>query len=311
LKRPRIRFWPATAEARRGRLARRRECWFYLLISPWLVGLILFQSGPILGALLLSFIHWPLPQAPRFVGLAQLGALVADRLFWRALANSVYYAAGSIAPSMALGLALALAFRPERRATHLLRAVVFLPVILPGVATAFVWGWMFNPRYGAINALLAAVGVRGPGWLFDEAWAMPALILMSLWSAGSSMLVYLAALRSVPAELYEAAALDGAGRWSAFRHITWPLLSPATSLLLTINMIAAMQVFTPTYALTRGGPNNATLTLPLCTYFNAFVWGRLGYASAQALALFALILGLTLLQMRVSRGKVFYMGGEG
>ncbi len=311
MKRLRIRFWPETAETPLGPLARRRERWFYLLISPWLVGLVLFQSGPILGALVLSLMHWPLPQAPRFVGLAQLRALASDRLFWRALANTLYYAAGSVPLTMALGLALALALRPERRATHLFRAVFFLPVILPGVATAFVWGWVFNPRYGAVNALLATVGIRGPGWLFDEVWAMPALILMSLWSAGASMLVYLAALRDMPGELYEAAALDGAGRWSAFRHITWPLLSPATFLLLTINVIAALQVFTPSYALTRGGPNNATLTLPLYIYLNAFVWGRLGYASAQALALFVVILGLTLLQVRLTEGRVFYTGGEG
>jgi multiple sugar transport system permease protein len=178
------------------------------------------------------------------------------------------------------------------------------------VATILLWGWLFNPRFGAVNALLAEVGIRGPGWLQDEAWAMPTLILMSLWYAGTSMIVYLAALRGVPQELQEAAALDGAGAWARFRHVTWPLISPVTFFLLAVNLIAAFQVFTPTYLLTRGGPNNATLTLPLYIYLNAFAWGRLGYASALATVLLAVVLVLTLLQFRLAARWVYYPGAE-
>ncbi len=292
-------------------LARRRECWFYLLVSPWLVGFALFQGGPILWAALLSLAHWPLPLAPRFVGLAQYRALAADALFARTLANTITYVLGTVPAGVALGLGLALLLQRERRGVGLLRGLFFLPVIVPGVAMAFVWGWVFNPRYGAVNALLAAVGLHGPGWLYDEAWAMPTLVLMSLWSVGPNMLVYLAALEDLPRELHEAATLDGAGRWARFRGVTWPLLSPITFFLLVANLVGAFQAFTPGYALTRGGPNNATMTLSLYVYFNAFVWGRLGYASALAMVLFGLTLLSTLAVFRLAERSVFYAGGGG
>jgi multiple sugar transport system permease protein len=293
-----------------GPLARKRERWFYLLIAPWLAGFLLFQAGPILGAFLLSFAHWPLPQAPRFVGLAHFRTLLQDPLLGRTLFNTAYYALGTVLPGVLLGLGLALLLRRPRRGIYLGRTVFFLPAVVSGVATVLLWGWVFNPRYGMANALLAQIGIRGPLWLQDEAWAMPALILMSLWTCGANMVVYLAALQGVPRELHEAAALDGAGRWARFRHVTWPLISPVTFFLVVVNTIGAFQVFTPSYLLTRGGPNNATLTLPLYIYLNAFSWGQLGYASSLALVLFVFILVLTLIQFWLAGRWVFYPGGE-
>jgi multiple sugar transport system permease protein len=294
-----------------GPIAKRQERWFYLLISPWLVGLVLFQAGPILGALALSFADWRLPQPPSFVGLANFRTLVGDPLLGRSLFNTAYYALGTVPLGVGLGLGLALLLNGIRRGANVLRTVFFLPAVVSGVATVLVWGWVLNPRFGVVNALLAQVGIRGPGWLQDETWAMPALILMSLWSVGTSMVVYLAALQGVPRELHEAASLAGAGRWSRFQHVTWPLISPVTFFLLVVNLIGSFQVFTPTYILTRGGPNNATLTLPLYIYLNAFAWNRLGYASALALILFAAILALTLVQFRVADQWVFYSGDKG
>jgi multiple sugar transport system permease protein len=296
-------------QARPGALARKRERWFYLLISPWLVGLLLFQAGPILGAFLLSFAEWPLPRAPELVGLAHFRTLAADPLLGRTLLNTLYYAAGTVPAGILLGLGLALLVRRPRAGISMFRAIFFLPAVISGVATVLVWGWVFNPQYGIANALLGLLGIRGPGWLQDESWAMPALILMSLWNVGTNMVVYLAALQGVPRDLQEAAALDGAGRWARFRHVTLPLISPVTFFLIVVNLIVAFQVFTPTYLLTRGGPNNATLTLPLYIYLNAFAWGRLGYASALALVLFVLVLALTLLQFRLADRWVFYAGG--
>jgi multiple sugar transport system permease protein len=293
-----------------GALGKRRERWFYLLISPWLLGFVLFQAGPIAGAFLLSFADWPLPRPPRFVGLEHLRTMVGDPLLGRTLFNTAYYALGVVVGGLALGLGLALLLHRRRRGVYLFRTIFFLPAIVSGVATVLLWGWVFNPRYGLVNALLALIGIRGPLWLQDEAWAMPALILMSLWTVGTNMVVYLAALQGVPRDLQEAAALDGAGRWARFRYVTWPLISPVTFFLVVVNLIAAFQVFTPTYILTRGGPNNATLTLPLYIYLNAFAWGRLGYASALAMVLFLLILALTLLQFWLADRWVFYQGGE-
>ena len=174
---------------------------------------------------------------------------------------------------------------------------------------ALLWSWIFNPRFGPLNALLALVGIAGPAWLQDENWAMPALMLMSVWHVGVNMLVYLAALQAVPPELHAAAALDGAGRWQRFRHVTWPLLSPVTFYLLVVNLIGVFQFFTPAYVLTKGGPNNATMTLPLYLYLNAFTWANLGYAAALAWVLLLLVLMITLLQFRLARQWVFYRGG--
>ena len=293
-----------------GTLAARRERWFYLLISPWIIGLVFFKLGPIGGAFLLSFAEWPLPQPPEFVGLEHFRALLNDPLVARSLWNTVYYSMGVIPAGIVIGFILALLVNKRRPGILLFRVIFFLPAIITGVATILLWGWIFNPRYGIINAVLGMVGVPGPGWLQDEIWAMPALILMSFWTVGTNMVIYLAALKGVPSDLYEAAALDGAGGWARLRHVTWPMISPVTFYLVIVNMIGAFQVVTPTYLLTQGGPNNATLTLPLYIYLNAFAWGRLGYASSLALILFIMIMGLTLLQFRLADRWVFYQDSQ-
>ncbi|MFZ4663750.1 MAG: carbohydrate ABC transporter permease [Caldilineaceae bacterium] len=290
-------------------LARRRERWFYLLITPWLIGFVCLQGGPLIGALALALFEWRLPQPPRFVGVSQLAALLVDPLLGRVLWNTCYYAAGSVPSGIALGLLLALLLRRPRRGVTLFRAIYFLPVVTTGVAMALLWSWIFNPRFGPLNALLAVVGIPGPAWLQDESWAMPALMLMSVWHVGVNMLVYLAALQAVPPELHAAAALDGADLWQRFRHVTWPLLSPVTFYLLVVNLIGVFQFSTPAYVLTKGGPNNATMTLPLYLYLNAFTWANLGYAAALAWVLLLLVLLITLLQFRLARQWVFYRGG--
>lgn len=290
-------------------LGRRRERWFYLLITPWLIGFLCFQGGPLLGALALAFFEWRLPQPPRFVGLTHLQALVADPLLGRVLWNTFYYALATVPSGIALGLLLALLLRRGRRGVTIFRAIYFLPVVTTGVAMTLLWGWIFNPRFGPLNALLALAGINGPAWLQDETWAMPALMLMSVWHVGVNMLVYLAALQEVPLALHEAATLDGAGRWQRFRYVTWPLLSPVTFYLLVVNLIGVFQFFTPAYVLTKGGPNNATMTLSLYLYLNAFAWANLGYAAALAWVLLLLVLAITLLQLGLARRWVFYRGG--
>ena len=296
--------------ANRGPRAKRRERWFYLMISPWLFGFLIFQAAPLLGAIGLSFVDLRLPQPPNFIGLANFRTLLRDPLMGRTLLNTGYYAVGTVTMAIGAGLGLALLLHGQRRGAYLFRTIFFLPAVVSGVATVLLWGWVFNPRYGLANALLAQAGIRGPGWLQDEAWAMPSLVLMSMWGVGTSMVVYLAALQGVPRELCEAASLDGAGSWQRFRHVRWPLISPVTFFLVVVNLIGAFQVFTPSYLLTRGGPNNATLTLPLYLYLNAFAWGRLGYASALAVVLFAAVLALTFVQFRLAKRWVFYPGSE-
>jgi multiple sugar transport system permease protein len=304
---------PGGAAARRsaprpGPLARARERWFYLLIAPWLIGFVFFQGGPLLAVVGMSFAEWPLPAPPRFVGLEHYATLGRDPLVLRSLANTAAYAAGVVPAGLAIGLGLALLLRRPRPGVRLFRTIVFLPAVLSGVALALLWGWVFNPRFGLANQLLAQVGVAGPGWLFSEAWAMPTLILLGLTGVGVNMVVYLAALEAVPTELHEAAQLDGAGAWRRFLNVTWPLVAPVTFYLGVVNLLGAFQVFTPAYVLTGGGPNHATLTLPLYLYQNAFAYGRLGYGAALAVALLACVALLTLVLFRTFERRVFYQG---
>jgi multiple sugar transport system permease protein len=296
--------------ARLGPVARGRERWFYLLIAPWLIGFVFFQGGPVLAVVAMSFADWPVPAPPRFVGLEHYADLVRDPRFLQSLANTAYYAAGVVPAGLAIGLGLALLLRRPRPGVRLLRTIVFLPAVLSGVAMALLWGWVFNPRFGLANQVLAVFGVAGPGWLYSEAWAMPTLILLGLAGVGVNMLVFLAALEAVPAELYEAAQLDGAGRWGRFRHVSWPLVTPVTFYLGVVNLLGAFQVFTPTYVLTGGGPDGATLTLPLYLYQSAFTYGRLGYGAALAVALLVCIGLLTWALFRTFERRVFY-GGSG
>jgi multiple sugar transport system permease protein len=298
--------------ARGGRLGLRpRERWFYLLIAPWLIGLVVFQAAPIVGAAALAFATWAPPLPIEWVGTANFEAMLRDAAFWQALGNTLVYGLGTVIPGLAIGLGLALLLRGQRRGGAVLRGAVFLPAIVSGVATALVWGWILNPRFGLLNAVLGLVGIQGPAWLQDPAWAMPALIVMGLWNVGINVIVYLAALNTVPRELHEAAALDGAGRAGRFRHVVWPALTPITFYLAIVNAIGAFQVFTPTYLLTSGGPDRSTLTLALYTYQNAFAYGRLGYASALAIAVVLGLVALTALQFRLAGRRVAYVGADG
>jgi multiple sugar transport system permease protein len=290
--------------------ARSKEWWFFVLISPWFIGFLMFKSGPILGAILLTFTRWSFPSPPVFVGGAHLREMASDPLLRQTFFNSLFYAVGTAPTGVILGLGLALLVNRKKPGVVAFRTLFFLPVVTSGVAMTLIWGWVFNPEYGLINGTLATLGIDGPGWLNDTRWAMPAMILIGLWNLGVNMVVYLSALQNVPGDLYESAALDGASNGAIFRHITWPLITPTTFYLIVVNLIGAFQVFTPIYILTQGGPDNATLTLPLYIYLNAFAWGRIGYASALSLFLLGVILALTLVQFRWADRWVFYLGGQ-
>lgn len=296
--------------ARRFRGLDHRERWFYLLIAPWLAGFLLFQAGPIITAAVLAFAEWKPPLPLRWTGLANLETMAGDPRFWQTVGNTAVYAVGTVVPGLAIGLGLAILLRPIRRGGTLLRSAVFLPAIISGVATALVWGWLLNPRFGLLNAILGIVGIRGPAWLQDPGWAMPSLIVIGLWNVGINVVVYLAALSTVPGDLLDAAALEGAGPLARFRYVTWPALTPITFYLAIVDAIGAFQVFTPTYLLTGGGPDHATLTLALYTYQNAFSFGQLGYASALAIGMVVIIVALTAVQFHFLGRRIAYLGAD-
>jgi len=218
----------------------------------------------------------------------------------KVFANTLYFTVAEVPLSGALALGIALLLAGGRRGVTFYRAVFFLPVISSTVAAALVWSWLYSPNFGIINYLLSLVGVPGPPWLGSTTWALPAIIVMSVWKAfGTSMLIFIAGLQNVPAELVEAATIDGANRWQRFRHVVWPLLSPTTFFVLVITTIAAFQVFDQAYVMTEGGPANSTMIVGLYIYLNAFRFNNMGLAAALAYALFVAILLVTLVQFRV------------
>jgi len=214
----------------------------------------------------------------------------------------------AVPASVLAALALALLANTTLRGITFFRTVYFLPVVSSMIAVALVWSWMFNPRYGLLNTLLHSLfGIQGPAWLDDTSWALPAMVIVTVWKGlGYSMVIFLAGLQNIPVDLYHAATLDGAGAWARFRHVTLPLLSPTTFFVLVITLINAFQVFEQTYVLTKGGPANSTVTLSYYVYQNAFQFFHMGLAAAVSYVLFALLFGVTLLQFRLQRRWVFY-----
>lgn len=286
-------------EARRGLSIRAREaveC--YLFIMPMLLGLLLFYLGPMIASFYFSLTEYDMLSSPEWVGTQNYRELFDDPLFWKSLRVTSLYSGISVPLVLMLGLAMALLLNQKFRGVTGFRAVYYLPTIMSGVAVATLWRWIFNTDYGILNLMLEKIGIRGPAWISSEEWALPALIMTSLWTAGGSMLIFLAGLQSIPGDLYEAAELDGAGIWNRFRNITLPLISHVTFFNLVLGIIGALQVFTEAFVLTRGGPNNSTLLLSVYLYRHAFQFLQMGYASAIAWVMFLIVMALTLVVFR-------------
>lgn len=294
----------------------------FLFLLPNLLGFVLFTSFPVLASFFLSFFRWDLFTAPEFVGLDNFRALLGDRHVWQAAYNTAFLML-AIPVNIAGSLFLAVLMNRKLRGIVVFRTVFFLPSIVAGVGTYILWRWLYQPDYGLINSILNTVvpgwaheGLRWvfggenwpPQWLTSVFWAKPALMFMSFWTlvGGYNMVLYLAALQGVPPELYEAAGIDGASGWQRFRHVTWPMVSPTTFFILTMSLIGGLQSgFEEAYVMTQGGPAGATTTIGYYIYNNAFAWNKMGYAAAIAWVLFAVVLGLTLLNWRFG-GKMVH-----
>ncbi len=277
-----------------------------LWISPWVVGLVLFTGAPAALSLYYSLTDYSLLEPPVFVGLDNYRELAGDAMFWTVVKNTLVYALGSVVGGTLLSIALAVLLERPLRGAAMVRAIVFLPTLVPAVSGAVCWLWLFNGRYGLFNSALGRLGVSGPDWLGDPRMAMPSLIAMSLWVVGSAVLVYGAALRGVPASLYEAADMDGVSAWGRLRHVTLPMISPAILFNAVMSLIWSLQVFGAPYIMTRGGPENTTYSYAMYVYNNAFAYGRMGYASALAWMQIVGIVALTLGVLRLTRGFVYY-----
>jgi len=289
-------------ERRLGKLA-----WVLAFVSPSLVGLTVFSIIPILASLGLTFYEWDLLTPPHFVGLGNFQRLIHDRNFWSALAHTLYFIVGYIPLVMVIALGVAVILNQKLRGVVLFRAAFFIPVVSAWVAVALLWKWIFNPKFGIVNYLLGLVGIQGPTWLFDPQWAMPAIIITSVWKdIGFIMVMFLAGLQGIPVEYYDAAAIDGAGGWQRFRHITLPLLSPTTFFALIISLIHSFQVFDQVWIMTGGGPAGATSVLVEQIVKNAFDYSRMGYAAALSWVLFLFVFAATAFQMFSQKHWVTY-----
>jgi multiple sugar transport system permease protein len=279
----------------------------YLFLLPTLLGLALFTVGPVVAGFLISFTNWNILLPPQWVGWDNYQALVTQDLPRKVLWNTLYYTLLNVPLNMAVALGVALLLNQQLRWTSFYRAVYFLPVVSSTVAASLIWTWLYSPNFGPINYFLGLVGIKGPPWLGSTTWAMPAVILMSVWKGfGTNMLIFLAGLQGMPQEVQEAAMIDGANRWQRFWRITWPLLTPTTFFVLIISCIVSFQVFEQVFVMTDGGPAYATTVLGLFIYLNAFRYNNMGYAAAAAYVLFALTLAFTLAQFRFQGRWTFY-----
>ncbi|MFE4694799.1 carbohydrate ABC transporter permease [Streptomyces sp. NPDC056749] len=283
---------------------RRRRRAGMLMVAPALLHASLWIGLPVVVSVCLAFTKYDVLTAPEFVGLANFRDMLDDAVFRKSIVNTLLYTFFTVPFGMALGLLVALALHTGLKARGIFRTAVFLPQVTATVAIALVWLWIYNPGNGLLNTLLSFLGIEGPAWLSSTTWALPSVILVGIWQGiGMKMLIYLAALQSLPKELYEAASVDGASRVRQFFSITLPLLKPATFFVLITSMISAFQSFDQIYILTDGGPANSTTMMTYEIYKSAFREFRVGYASAQSLVLFVLLMGFTLVNKRIMGGS--------
>ncbi|MDW8065492.1 MAG: sugar ABC transporter permease [Anaerolineae bacterium] len=294
----------------------RHALWGYSFVAPGLLLFLVTVLWPSLRALYLSLYRWPLGEVGRqFVGLENFRLILEDALFRIALRNTLYFTVATVPATLILTLCLAVLLNHRNLpARGMLRAAYFLPSVSPLVAVAFVWRWLLEPTFGPINWALRALGLPAPGWLGSPTWALPGIMLMTVWrDIGFYTVVFLAGLQTIPREMYDAAAIDGARGWQTFRFITLPLLNPTIVLAAVVAVIDRIQVFTPIYVMTTGGANflpggplNSTRTIVLEIYFTAFRRLDLGYAAAETVILLLLLLGLTILQLRLLERRFEY-----
>ena len=304
---------PPRAAARTGRPTRggrlgRDTWWTALFLAPTVLGLAVLSAGPIVASLGISLTDWDLLSPPTAVGLDNFAALLGDERFLLALRNTVFFTVTSVPLGLVLGLGLALALDQRIRGIAIIRTAYFLPVVTSTTAIALVWLWIYSPQGGLLNDMLSAFGIPPQKWVSDPFWAMPSIVVMSVWQGlGTTVIIFLAGLQAIPEEYHDAAAVDGAGTWARFRHVTLPLLTPSVFFTGILAFIGSFQVFDQVYVLARPGePTKATITLVYFIYESGFEHFKMGYAAAASWILFLIVAALTILYFRSQRRWVHY-----
>lgn len=305
--------WLARLVGANSKYQTRKALWGYVFALPWLIGLVAFWGGPIVASFYFSFTEYGVTSSPTFTGLDNYRrAFTEDDLFWSSLGRTFLFSIVFVPVAIGGALALAVVLNQKLRGTTVYRTVFFIPHLLPAVAIAVVWTFLLSPKLGPVNQFLRTLGVDNPpAWLASRDTALASVTMINVWAAmgGNAMLIFLAGLQGVPQELYEAADIDGAGAWSKFRSVTLPLLTPTIFFNVVLAVIASLKVFTTAFVTTQGGPSYATWFFALHIYNQAFKYFRLGYGSALAWVLAAILIGFTFFQMWYSRRWVHYEGG--
>jgi multiple sugar transport system permease protein len=280
---------------------------FWIFIFPWVIGFLVFTGGPIFASLLLSFTNYNVIDTPKFVGLGNYSTLFQDKLFYKSLGVTTYYAALAVPFTIISSLLLAVLLNQKVKGQAIFRTLYYTPSIVSGVSVAFLWSWLLNKEFGVVNSLLFQwFGVKGPGWFSDPDLVIPSMVLMQLTALGTTMVIFLASLQSLPSDLYEAAEIDGASRTKQFFKITIPLISPVILFNAIVGIIGSFQIFTQAYVITKGGPDWNSYFYIYYIFNTAFAQFRMGYASAQAWILFMIIFALTAFALWGSRRFVYY-----
>ncbi|KHF41642.1 carbohydrate ABC transporter permease [Halalkalibacter okhensis] len=276
----------------------------YIFIAPNILLFFAFMIIPILFTFYISFHEWSILGSPSFVGLENYIQMIHDPVFYVSLKNTLYYTVGAVSVSMVLGLTGAILLNRKIPFVSLFRGIFFAPVVVSLVATGLIWSWMFNANYGLINHFLSTFGISGVNWLNSATWAMPAIIITTIWfKAGYCLVIYLAGLQTIPSSLYESSEMDGANSWHKFWHITLPLLKNTTVFVTVISVINGFMVFDLIYTMTNGGPGYSTTVLIQYIYQKAFIEGHMGYGSTLGTVLFIIIMIFTSFIMWLGRDK--------
>ncbi|CAN5586409.1 sugar ABC transporter permease [soil metagenome] len=281
----------------------------WLMLSPWVIGFLIFTAFPVGASLYFSFTKYDVVSSPEWVGLDNYRRLFTkDDLFPKSIVNSLIYTALYVPLHTVLALAIAVLLHHAQHLKGLFRTLFYLPAMTPAVATAYLWITLMNPNDGLVNRGLRALHLPAPAWTVDPFWIKPTVVISQLWVMGGAMIILLAALNGVPAVLYEAAKLDGAGRWRRFWNVTLPMISGVLFFVLTVALINSLQVFTQGYVMydSDGGPSNSALFAVMYLFQRAFSYFQMGYAAAIAWVLFVIIITITALQFKISRRWVYY-----
>jgi multiple sugar transport system permease protein len=297
------------ARRRLSNLERKEALEFYLFISPWLIGFVVFLLYPLLSSLYYSFTRYEIGGRPFWIGLENYARMFADSRYLNAIWVTFKFALLSVPGITILALALALILSQKLRGINFFRSVYFMPSVMPMVAVSLTWFYVLRPETGPLAGLLALFGIEGPRWLGETRWALPALIMINIWLGfGGQMVIFLAGIKGIPQELYEVADIDGANSNAKLWNVTIPMLTPTIFLNLVLGIIGAMQVFDVPWVMTRGGPDDATRTYMIHLYNRGWVEIQMGSASAMGWILFLIIMGITLLVVRSSAAWVYYEG---